>query len=99
MTLESAVGADVNVGVVVGVGAYGDSVMIRGRACSASARVTCGVNDETEARRAGTVTLEPGVGADVDVGICVGVGAYGDSVVIRVRACDAYVCVACGVND
>ena len=48
MTLESAVGADVDVGVGVGVDAYGGSVVIRVGACDASARVTCGVNKETE---------------------------------------------------
>ena len=48
MTLESADGADVDVGASVGVDAYGDSVMIRVRTCHASARVSCGVNDETE---------------------------------------------------
>ena len=48
MTLESAVGADVDVGAGVGVGAYGDSVIIRVRTCPASACVSFGVNDETE---------------------------------------------------
>ena len=48
MTLESVVDAGVGVGVDVGVGAYWGIAVIRIGACNGSARVTCGVNDETE---------------------------------------------------
>ena len=39
MALKSAVGADVSVGVDVGVGAYGASVVIKVGACDASRHV------------------------------------------------------------
>ena len=55
MTVESAVGADVCVGVGVDVGAFVDSVVIQVGACDASARVTCGVNDVTGGIRDGRV--------------------------------------------
>ena len=45
---DTAVGADVGVGVgVVGVGAYGGSVVIKVGACDASALAPHGFNDET----------------------------------------------------
>ena len=99
MTVESAFGADVYAGVGVGVdvGALGDSVVIEVGPCYASARVTCGADDETW--RAGTVTVKSAVGADVCVGVGVYVGALRDSIVIEVGACDASARVTCGVND
>ena len=47
MTLECVVGADSGGGVGVGVGVYGGNVVIKIGACDDSARVICGVNDET----------------------------------------------------
>ena len=45
--LECAVGVDDCMGVGVGGGVYGSSVVSNVGACDASVRVTCGVNDET----------------------------------------------------